>query len=467
MNSNLIPQSGIGAPLRLRIALSCSSTPLELTGNVSWSQNGAPIVAPFHTIKDLKLATLHETTKVFTTNPENSFSIPSLTLIFAGKILEKDSESVGEALSLCLSPPDDVNSLQERLVTIHAIYRGVLNSICLESKDPPDSAISCSTDQHLPIGDVTEGSEVSATAEMQLQSVGSKLCSSNSNKDLRTYFHSTHLPGNGAVPSAFSNFITPECLTGEQLSFEIQLQNYLESYENYVANYYQKYYQYQLQLLLHVNEAPLLINPSVEPTQSGVPTTSSTASRVTAPESGNAIPNAAQPRYRRLVARLRIPLPRMTFASFGSFLGLALKWSFFLFLITQNASYEQTIGSGICVLIFFLGQVGVINWRRIREGIRSLVEQRIRPSTPPAPTEGGNNQSIPSGPTSVVPASPPESRLRAGCRLVFNGTASFLVTLFPGSHPLDPATVAAEHIAAAEEMEAAAGANGAGPGFLG
>ncbi|KNE55789.1 hypothetical protein AMAG_01664 [Allomyces macrogynus ATCC 38327] len=140
---------------------------------------------------------------------------------------------------------------------------------------------------------------------------------------------------------------------------------------------------------------------------------------------------------------------RVVLQFFTTFFVQVLKWAFVLVLFGRHLD-ERThfILYTLGFVVIFLGMTPVA---RHASRAHRQIQQGIRAWFLPAPSADG------------AQAAPPNT--------VVTAIASFVLSLVPGSHPLDPATSAAEHLAAAEEMErmaaAAGGAGGAQPaGFM-
>ncbi|KAJ3375667.1 hypothetical protein GGF31_002870 [Allomyces arbusculus] len=136
---------------------------------------------------------------------------------------------------------------------------------------------------------------------------------------------------------------------------------------------------------------------------------------------------------------------RVVLQFFTTFFVQVLKWAFVLVLFGRHLD-ERThfILYTLGFVVIFLGMTPVA---RHASRAHRQIQQGIRAWFLPAPSADGTQ------------AAPPNT--------VVTAVASFVLSLVPGSHPLDPATSAAEHLAAAEEMErmaaaAAAGGEGAG-----
>ncbi|KNE58594.1 hypothetical protein AMAG_04159 [Allomyces macrogynus ATCC 38327] len=131
---------------------------------------------------------------------------------------------------------------------------------------------------------------------------------------------------------------------------------------------------------------------------------------------------------------------RVVLRFFATFFVQVLKWAFVLVLFGRHLD-ERThfILYTLGFVVIFLGMTPVA---RHASRAHRQIQQGIRAWFLPAPSEDGTQ------------AAPPNT--------VVTAVASFVLSIVPGSHPLDPATSAAEHLAAAEEMERMAAAAGGG-----
>jgi hypothetical protein len=487
------------SPLRVRVVSPYATAPVELQASILWSSMAPPKVVPFQTIKELKFEVLRYSQELFGISmnvalDSNPLGDPQVYFIFSGRILSKDQDSIGETIGLHLIHPNDlVEPNQEQLITVHAIFRGY-TSFVTQPKATSTTPLPSSPSVHVatpspampmhfssPMGG---NNSVASSSVRPLvfhpESIGYSRSLANAAEGMRSA-----LPPSTettlTVPSASSYLeqhdhlselnplvASPTCEPKEaEHDLDGPLEAYFANYHNFVANYYQQYYAHQYALLSILQESnqthshsslyprnhPFTGHNEARNQQPGTHFQSSQQgqSQQQPPTQAQSQAEVPQPAAQPAVQRRLFVIP------LTAILYLAFKWSFVLYLLTRHSTWRQTIISGAFAFLVFLGQLGMINWgyvqRRIWSAIGSLVV--VNPANNlPNPTLENNEETTRSM----------RSRTLSAMESMKCMLSSMFIAMLPGSHPLDPATSAAEHLAAAEEVEAAA-ANA--PGMLG